>query len=207
MSPGHMPCRPTGAVEHGIYSFLISALDGWIFNATPRSLCSRERASVPIVERGQGESKGRSGRVWRRENLLLPPVFEPRPGRASRYTDLVSQTDQSKVQGNKSKTRTFLWGLSSYTSHLKPYFLQPIFLLNSCGLLPLLIIPFQRGFLIKVLGTFLVSYIQIYVKAISACLWRCVFFKDINQTRSRKCFTRRGQVSKSGKKTEQSLRM
>ena len=60
---------------------------GGMVNAINRPIYPRERAPVPIYRR-LGGPQGRSGEVWRRENLLSQLVFETRTVQtvASRYT-------------------------------------------------------------------------------------------------------------------------
>jgi hypothetical protein len=56
-----MPCRHKGAVEVQLYSFLTLATDGgWVVNAMPWLLYTRERAPVPIVQ----EDVWAPGTVW-----------------------------------------------------------------------------------------------------------------------------------------------
>ena len=60
---------------------------GWVVNATTQPLNPQGRAPVPVIEEA-GFDPGLSGREWGRENLLLPPGFEPHTVQpvASRYT-------------------------------------------------------------------------------------------------------------------------
>jgi len=77
MSSDNMPYRPRGAVEHRIDSCFILALDGWVLNATPRSLCPRERASLPVVE-GAGWIPGSIWTGMEKSKSLAPTGFRTR---------------------------------------------------------------------------------------------------------------------------------
>ena len=81
-----------GVVDVQLYSFLTSALEGGGGGVdgqrqNQNDLPSGE-SSIPIYRR-LGGPQGRSGKVWRRENLLSPLVIETRTVQtvASRYTD------------------------------------------------------------------------------------------------------------------------
>jgi hypothetical protein len=85
-----MPCSHRGKVE-GIVLLILylgAVWGGWVVNATSRPLYPGKDPRSPLY-RKLGALQGQSGRVWRRENVYLPPEFEPRTVQAgaSRYTE------------------------------------------------------------------------------------------------------------------------
>jgi len=87
-SPRNMPSGHRWETNSIALLILTSALDGVVVSATPSRYNRGKGPRYPLY-RGLGRSRGRSGWVWRREDLLRRPVFEPRTLQpvVSRYTD------------------------------------------------------------------------------------------------------------------------
>ena len=73
---------------------------GWVVNAMPRPLYTRQKDPVLIVQEA-GYAQGRSGRV---RKISPPPVFDPRTVQsvASRYKDCAIRAHRNNTTGSEN---------------------------------------------------------------------------------------------------------